>query len=45
MRILLDTHALLWLISGDVRLSATARATFLDPVNELLREYDATVVW
>lgn len=35
MRLLVDTHALLWLITGDARLSPTARALFLDPVNEL----------
>ncbi len=35
MRWLVDTHALLWLITGDARLSSNARAVFLDPVNEL----------
>ncbi|MBC7819735.1 MAG: type II toxin-antitoxin system VapC family toxin, partial [Planctomycetaceae bacterium] len=35
MRLLVDTHALLWLITGDARLSQTARAMFLEPVNEL----------
>ena len=35
MRLLVDTHALLWLITDDTRLSATARTMFLDPVNEL----------
>ena len=30
---LLDTHAFLWLISGDDRLSETAQQTFLDPGN------------
>ena len=36
MRILLDTHSLLWLVTDDPRLSTTARATFLDADNELL---------
>jgi len=33
MKVLLDTHAFLWLISGDGRLSETAQKTFLDPGN------------
>ena len=33
MKVLLDTHAFLWLISGDDRLSETAQQTFLDPGN------------
>ena len=36
MRVLLDTHALLWLVTNDSRLSTTARETFLDADNELL---------
>jgi PIN domain nuclease of toxin-antitoxin system len=35
MKILLDTHAFLWLISGDDRLSEIAHKTFLDPGNIL----------
>lgn len=35
MKVLLDTHALLWLIAGDARLSNTARNTFLNPENIL----------
>ena len=31
MKVLLDTHAFLWLISGDDRLSETAQKTFLEP--------------
>lgn len=31
MKVLLDTHALLWLINDDPKLSATARAAFLEP--------------
>ncbi len=34
MRLLLDTHAFLWLVSGDERLSETARGVFLDRDNE-----------
>lgn len=34
MRLLLDTHALLWLLD-DRRLSATAQVLFLDPENEV----------
>jgi PIN domain nuclease of toxin-antitoxin system len=34
--VLLDTHALLWLVTDDPKASATARDTFLDPSNELL---------
>lgn len=35
MRVLLDTHALLWLIADDKRLSQPARQAFLDPANDL----------
>ncbi len=34
MRLLLDTHALIWFHDGDPRLSRTALALILDPVNE-----------
>jgi PIN domain nuclease of toxin-antitoxin system len=36
LRVLLDTHSLLWLVTDDPRLSDTARNTFLDSDNELL---------
>jgi len=36
LRVLLDTHSLLWLVTNDSRLSTTARETFLDTDNELL---------
>jgi PIN domain nuclease of toxin-antitoxin system len=36
MRILLDTHAFLWWIGGDRRLSARARKLIADGRNELL---------
>lgn len=35
MKLLIDTHALLWLIADDKRLSDRARACFLDPDNDL----------
>ena len=35
MRILLDTHALLWLITGDKRLSKTSMKIFLNTDNRL----------
>jgi len=35
MKTLLDTHALLWLITGDPRLSKTARKAFVDQENDL----------
>lgn len=35
MQILLDTHALLWLISGSDRLSANARQAYLETTNQL----------
>lgn len=34
MRLLLDTHAFLWFIAGDPRLSAPARAAIEDPAND-----------
>lgn len=36
MRLLLDTHTLLWLLEGNSQLSATATALLIDPTNELL---------
>ena len=36
MRLLLDTHALLWWVMDDPRLSLIARAAISDPDNELL---------
>ncbi len=35
MRILLDTHTLLWWLAGDETLPATARAVIADPTNEV----------
>lgn len=36
MRILLDTHALLWTLLGDPRLSPPAKAAVNDPDNEIV---------
>ncbi len=36
MRLLLDTHALLWFLAGESRLSPHARRVIADPDNEVL---------
>jgi PIN domain nuclease of toxin-antitoxin system len=36
MRLLLDTHAFLWFVLGDTRLSSTALALVVDPANNML---------
>ena len=36
MRLLLDTHALIWYALDDPQLSGTAQALILDPMNEIL---------
>lgn len=43
MRLLLDTHVLVWLISDSRRLSAAARNLLADPDNELL--YSVVNLW
>jgi PIN domain nuclease of toxin-antitoxin system len=43
MRILLDTHVLLWSISTSERLSEPARAAILDPENDIL--FSAVSIW
>ena len=43
MKILLDTHALLWLIDGDSRLSEEAKERFLDSGNALF--FSAASLW
>ena len=43
MKLLFDTHLLLWAITDDRRLSASARALMADPGNECL--YSAASVW
>ena len=35
MKLLLDTHAILWWFSDDLRLSTTARTAIADPANQL----------
>ncbi len=35
MRVLLDTHALLWWLAGDAALSSGAQACIADPANEI----------
>ena len=36
MRLLLDTHVLIWWLAGDAMLSANAQAAIADPANEVL---------
>ena len=43
MKVLLDTHAFLWLIAGDHRLSETARQTFYNLENSLF--LSASSLW
>lgn len=43
MRLLIDTHAALWLLGEDKRLSSTADRLLTDPSNEVL--LSAAVVW
>ena len=35
MRLLLDTHALIWWLAGDDALSSTARSAIADPANDV----------
>jgi PIN domain nuclease of toxin-antitoxin system len=43
VRLLPDTHAVLWGIAGDRRLSPGAREQFADPANEIL--LSSVVIW
>ena len=43
MRLILDTHAALWWLSGDSRFGATAEAEITDSSNQVL--LSAAVVW
>jgi PIN domain nuclease of toxin-antitoxin system len=43
MRLLLDTHAFLWLVEGSPNLSAAARAVLADPANDVY--LSAASVW
>jgi PIN domain nuclease of toxin-antitoxin system len=36
VRVLLDTHAFLWFITDDAKLSATGKVTIADPANDIL---------
>ncbi len=43
MKLLLDTHAFLWLVEGSPSLSAVAQAALADPGNELF--FNVASVW
>lgn len=43
MRVLLDTHTLIWAVDDPSRLSSPATATLQDPANELL--VSAATIW
>ena len=43
MRLLLDTHLLLWALGDPAKLPATARQGILDPANEVL--FSAASIW
>jgi len=43
MRVLLDTHILLWAVGDPARLSREARETILDSTNEVL--FSAASIW
>ncbi|MGS4944034.1 type II toxin-antitoxin system VapC family toxin [Meridianimarinicoccus sp. RP-17] len=43
MRLLLDTHVLLWAAAGDARLTAQARDLLLDPAHDLC--FSAASIW
>lgn len=43
MRVLLDTHVLIWALDDPAQLTATARAVLQDPANQLL--LSAATVW
>lgn len=43
MRILLDTHIILWALTDDTRLSSAARSLILNPDNEVY--FSAASVW
>lgn len=43
MKLLLDTHAFLWLVEGNPGLSATARAALTDPLNQVF--ISVALVW
>jgi PIN domain nuclease of toxin-antitoxin system len=43
MKLLLDTHALVWMMNGDSRLGGTARAAIASPANQAF--VSAATVW
>ena len=43
MKLLLDTHTLLWLASGDVKLTQPARKAIADPANAL--KISVATIW
>lgn len=43
MRLLLDTHILLWALGASAKLPAAARSGILDPANEVL--FSAASIW
>jgi PIN domain nuclease of toxin-antitoxin system len=43
MRILIDTHVFLWLITGDLKMPTTFRNALLDPSNEVF--LSAASIW
>ena len=43
MRLLLDSHTLIWSVDQQQRLGANARAAVSDPANELL--LSAAIIW
>jgi len=43
MRLLLDTHVLLWALTDDPRLTTSARELLLDPHNDVF--FSAATVW
>jgi len=43
MRLLLDTHVLIWALAQSARLPSTVRATFADPDNDIF--FSAASIW
>jgi PIN domain nuclease of toxin-antitoxin system len=43
MKLILDTHLLLWALAGSTRLSASARRLIADPSNELI--FSVVSIW
>ena len=45
MKYLLDTHALLWIVTEDQKLSENAKRLFLDSKNEIYFRWHASGKW